>query len=176
MMELLDTGLRNDNVEETFILKHKIGGRDFPCRYVKIMPLQSWGPCFNFSIWFVEMNGISDPEVVEPALEWFKQYQKREAIRLCLKHFRQMNYNDAFEVLQRETNVELEDPMLSQLHRLLVEDGDYEAAEAFMEKALVDYIYSFKNNVMRRYVIGPEFRRCHLDDGRLRHISGACHF
>ncbi|XP_046661321.1 muskelin isoform X2 [Homalodisca vitripennis] len=151
MMELLDTGLRNDNVEETFMLKHKIGGRDFPCRYVKIMPLQSWGPCFNFSIWFVEMNGISDPEVVEPALEWFKQYQKREAIRLCLKHFRQMNYNDAFEVLQRETNVELEDPMLSQLHRLLVEDGDYEAAEAFMEKALVD-------GLLDTYISQQEYR------------------
>lgn len=47
-----------------------------------------------------------------------------------------MNYNEAFEALQRETNVELEDPMLSQLHHMLVELGDYKAAEDFMEHAL----------------------------------------
>lgn len=47
-----------------------------------------------------------------------------------------MNYNEAFEALQRETKVELEDPMLSQLHHVLVELGDYKAAEDFMEHAL----------------------------------------
>lgn len=57
-------------------------------------------------------------------------------MRLCLKHFRQMNYCDAFEALQREANVKLEDPLLSDLHQMLVERGDYEAAEDFMEQAV----------------------------------------
>lgn len=47
-----------------------------------------------------------------------------------------MNYNEAFIALQSETNVELEDPLLSQLHTLLVEQGGYKAAEDFMEHSL----------------------------------------
>lgn len=37
------------------------------------MPLQSWGPSFNFSIWFVELLGIDDWEVVKPCLDWFNE-------------------------------------------------------------------------------------------------------
>ncbi|XP_054277610.1 muskelin isoform X2 [Macrosteles quadrilineatus] len=151
MLELLDTGLRNDNIEETFPLRHNVGGHAFPCRYIKIMPLQSWGPCFNFSIWFVLLSGVNKPEVVEPALEWFIEYQKREAIRLCLKHFRQMNYTEAFDALQRETQVELEDPLLSRLHSTLVEQGDYQAAEGFMEQALT-------GGLLNWYVSKQEYR------------------
>lgn len=65
--------MRNDNVQETFVLRHNVGGRVFPSRYIKIMPLQSWGSCFNFSIWFVELKGVANAEIVEPALEWFKK-------------------------------------------------------------------------------------------------------
>ena len=31
----------------------------------------SHGPSFNFSIWFVELQGMNDPEIVEPSLAWF---------------------------------------------------------------------------------------------------------
>ena len=33
------------------------------------------------------------------------QYRQREAIRLCLKHFRQHNYTDAFEYLQQVQSI-----------------------------------------------------------------------
>ena len=35
------------------------------------VPIMSHGPSFNFSIWFVELQGVNDPEVVEPSLAWF---------------------------------------------------------------------------------------------------------
>lgn len=47
-----------------------------------------------------------------------------------------MNYTDAFEALQRETNVQLEDSLLTKLHRTLVEGGDYKTTEEFMEQAV----------------------------------------
>ena len=31
----------------------------------------SWGPSFNFSIWFVELSGVDDLHIVEPSLTWF---------------------------------------------------------------------------------------------------------
>lgn len=37
------------------------------------VPLLSWGPSFNFSIWYVELNGIDDPDVVQPCLNWYSK-------------------------------------------------------------------------------------------------------
>jgi len=31
----------------------------------------SWGPSFNFSIWFVQLSGVDDPVIVQPSLAWF---------------------------------------------------------------------------------------------------------
>lgn len=69
---LFFSGLNNDSVPETFDLKHVLGneGNYFPVRYIKILPLQSWGPSFNFSIWHVRLNGINDSKIVGPSIEW----------------------------------------------------------------------------------------------------------
>lgn len=48
------------------------------------------------------------------------QYREHESVRLCLKHFRKKNYTEAFEALQKASNVQLEDPLLTQLHQALV--------------------------------------------------------
>lgn len=37
------------------------------------VPLLSWGPSFNFSIWYVELSGIDDPDVVQPCLNWYSK-------------------------------------------------------------------------------------------------------
>lgn len=78
----------------------------FPCRFVKIgeilflvisvfllwyallctpasylfgvaVPLMSWGPSFNFSIWYIELHGIEDPDVVQPCLNWYSKVSLR---------------------------------------------------------------------------------------------------
>lgn len=95
------SGLKNDYNKETFTLKHKIDEQMFPCRFVKIgercvffswlkytivllhtyplclffvsVPLMSWGPSFNFSIWYIELHGIEDPDVVQPCLNWYSK-------------------------------------------------------------------------------------------------------
>ena len=48
------------------------------------------------------------------------QYREKEAIRLCLKHFRQRQYTEAYEELQKKTKIELEHPILTELHNKLV--------------------------------------------------------
>ncbi|XP_015762917.1 PREDICTED: muskelin-like [Acropora digitifera] len=139
MTELLQSGLCNDNVEETFNLKHELHGKMFPCSFIKI---GKWGPSFNFSIWFVELRGVDDPEIVDPSLAWFNTYREREAIRLCLKHFRQQNYTEAFESLQKRTKITLEHPMLSELHDKLVINDDFEGCERVIEEAAKNSIFS----------------------------------
>ena len=66
------SGLKNDSVPETFEIKHVIGREDnyFPVRFISILPLQSWGPSFNFSIWHVRLGGINDPKIVNASIDW----------------------------------------------------------------------------------------------------------
>ncbi len=133
------------------------------------VPIQSHGPSFNFSIWYVELSGTDDPDTVKHCMNWYNQvsdsflksrgkeiwvqpdthskppqisklhllsptsltkkkilhvlsfqYREREAIRLCLKHFRQHNYTEAYESLQKKTKISLEHPLLTELHTHLV--------------------------------------------------------
>ncbi|XP_061418708.1 muskelin isoform X2 [Lethenteron reissneri] len=149
MTELLASGLKNDHNKETFSLKHKIEDQMFPCRWIKIVPILSWGPSFNFSIWYVEMHGVDSPDVVLPCLHWYSkpsfpsaQYREREAIRLCLKHFRQHNYTEAFESLQKKTRIALEHPTLTELHDRLVLKGDFAACEQLVEKSVGEGLFN----------------------------------
>ncbi|XP_065066928.1 muskelin-like isoform X2 [Rhopilema esculentum] len=141
MIEIMSGGLKNDSLKETFTLKHELEKKMFPCKFVKIVPLMAWGSNFNFSIWHVSLKGIDDPETIKPCLKWYKNYREREAIRLCLKHFRQKNYIDAFDSLQKRTKISLEHPMLTELHAYLVKDGRFEGTERIIEQAGADGLF-----------------------------------
>ena len=69
----LNSGLKNDTSPETFPLRHSLNNHYFPCRYIKIVPLQSWGPSFNFSIWHVSLEGEDSTGIIEPSLAWHDQ-------------------------------------------------------------------------------------------------------
>lgn len=43
------------------------------CVWLRTVPLMSWGPSFNFSIWYIELHGIEDPDVVQPCLNWYSK-------------------------------------------------------------------------------------------------------
>ncbi|PVD25090.1 hypothetical protein C0Q70_15588 [Pomacea canaliculata] len=141
MIELLDSGLKNDHIPETFALRNEIDGNNFPCRFVKIVPLQAWGPSFNFSIWYVELHGDDDWNIVKPCMNWYNTYREREAIRLCLKHFRQRHYIEAFEALKKKTKVSLEHPVLTELHDLLVINGDFEGCEKVVSRVCEEGLF-----------------------------------
>lgn len=52
-----------------------------------------------------------------------------------MKHLRQCDYSDAYLSLCKQSKVELEDPLLSQLHFMLVTQRDFAATEAILQKA-----------------------------------------
>ncbi|XP_018909905.1 muskelin [Bemisia tabaci] len=151
MIELLSSGLKNDSNPETFELRNKVSGNYFPCRFIKILPLQSWGPSFNYSVWFVELSGIDDRTQVQQSMDWFHTYQEQELIRLCMKHFRKMNYTRALEALYSETKVKLEHPALSNLYDILVNQGDYDSAQTFIADAATKGLF-------KRYISEQEYR------------------
>ena len=48
-----------------------------------VVPLQSWGTSFNFSIWYVELSGIDKEGAVKPAIDWYKQVTEATSNTFC---------------------------------------------------------------------------------------------
>ncbi|XP_037927046.1 muskelin [Hermetia illucens] len=139
MVLLREGGLQNDSNPETFDLRHvNDNGELLPVMYVQIMPLLSWGPSFNFSIWYVELHGQDDPVYVQESLKGYNTLREIEVIRLCLKHFRQQGYDAAFEALQEQTQVRLEHPVITDLYECLVTSGDFRKTEEFISNCIHD--------------------------------------
>ncbi|EDW85574.2 uncharacterized protein Dwil_GK23081 [Drosophila willistoni] len=138
MVLLLEGGLKNDNIAETFSIRclNEDRAEHFPILYIKIVPILSWGPSFNFSIWYIELHGQDDPIYTCARMKNYNTLREIEIIKLCLKHFRQEGYMSAFGALQNQTNVRLEHPLISQLHKHLVVGGDFEKAECFIEDCI----------------------------------------
>ncbi|KAH8400886.1 hypothetical protein KR009_001632 [Drosophila setifemur] len=156
MVLLLEGGLKNDNVPEVFNLRclTEDGSENLPILYLKIVPLLSWGPSFNFSIWYIELHGQDDPMYTSARMKNYNTLREVEIIKLCLKHFRQQGYMSAFGALQDQTNVQLEHPLISELHKYLVRSnlsyvrswfynlylqvvqGDFEKAERFIAECI----------------------------------------
>jgi hypothetical protein len=121
-----------------------VGGKSFPCRYIKLIPLQSWGPMFAYSVWYMELHGTTEETRIVQAQLWLQQYCRKQALRLCMKHLRECDYTDAYLSLCKHSRVELEHPLLSQLHSVLVGQGDFLAAESLMKQAAEDgYLEGF---------------------------------
>lgn len=157
MVLLFEGGLRNDSTPETFALRHYTttdnGDEELiPVIFIQIMPLLSWGTSFNFSIWYVELTGQDDPIFVRSSLRSYNTQREVEIIRLCLKHFRQNGYEAAFDVLQKQTNVQLEDPMLTELHGMLVKKGDFRGTEEFIETCCL------QQGLMDKYLDRQEYK------------------
>uniref|UniRef100_A0A1A9ZKV8 LisH domain-containing protein n=1 Tax=Glossina pallidipes TaxID=7398 RepID=A0A1A9ZKV8_GLOPL len=135
---LLEGGLKNDNVPEMFNLRciAEDGYSKLPVLYLKIVPLLSWGPTFNYSIWYIELLGQDDPMYTNSCMKEYNKLREMEIVRLCLKHFRQQGYDVAFKALQEETQVHLEHPHVSELHERLVVNGDFDKAEEFMSNCI----------------------------------------
>ncbi|KAI9497069.1 Muskelin N-terminus-domain-containing protein [Zychaea mexicana] len=141
MVELLHTGLQNNTEPESFSLLYALRNLIFPVQYIKIVPLATFGPNFNYSIWFVGLKGHSDERTMNQVMYEYQNYREMETIRLCLKHFRQRNMMDIFYLIQDRTGVELENSFLTQLHKHLVQDADFTAAEQVLEAAHARHIF-----------------------------------
>lgn len=63
-------GLKNDSTAEVLrVATRSEEGELSPVLFIKIVPLLSWGPSFNFSIWYVELLGKDDPLLVRSTLQ-----------------------------------------------------------------------------------------------------------
>lgn len=131
------SGLKNDSVPEVFELKHKTyENEEFPVRFIQVIPLLSYGPSFNFSIWYIELLGLEDDLIVCNTLQNYNEQKEKTTIRLILKHLRSKGHFEAYRALSQETNIQLEDPEITDLYQCLVDNGDFEKVEKIMLKLI----------------------------------------
>lgn len=65
-VRILRGGLRNDSQSEGFDVRWTNSeGVPFPIRYIKLIPLATHQPNFNFSVWHISLEGITDRYVVD---------------------------------------------------------------------------------------------------------------
>lgn len=98
----------------------------------------------------------------------YLQFRETESVRLCLKHFRQRKLLDAFKALQERTNIQLEDPLLTSLHRELVVKGNFKRAEELMMEAADRGLF---DEYIRAYDYKPIWKRLRSNS----HRSGLHH-
>lgn len=123
-----------------FELKHKTyENTSYPVLYVQVVPLLSYGPSFNFSIWYIELLGVEDDLIICNTLQNYNEQKEKTTIRLILKHLRNKGHFEAFQSLSRETQIQLEDPEITDLYQC-VDAGDFNKVEMIMEK-LIDGEY-----------------------------------
>ncbi|KAJ2102141.1 hypothetical protein GGI09_001376 [Coemansia sp. S100] len=142
MIEILYSGLRNDSEAETISLKQRVHGHYLPCQYIKIQPLLAHDQKFNFSIWYVELRGTMEPQIMQRITADFNRLREQEVIRSCLKFFRDRSLGSAFNALQQQTNVSLETPVLANIHSALVEQADYYQTEQLLFQAERDGVFA----------------------------------
>lgn len=140
--------MKNDSIAETFALSnfHNQLLADSPILFMKIVPLLSFGPSFNFSIWYIELIGIEDELIVNENLQRCNEQKEVLTIRYILKHLRNRGLLKSFEALEAESNVQLEDDEVTKLYRCLLDLGDFEKVENIMEK-LIDGDKNFQSLV-----------------------------
>ncbi|GAA5813656.1 hypothetical protein MFLAVUS_007141 [Mucor flavus] len=149
MNELLHKGLTDDNKAESFPLIYKFNDLIFPIQYIKIVPLATFGANFNYSIWYVEIRGIKDDQLMSKVYDAYTTYKEMETIRLCLKHFRQKNMMDVYQTLKNKTGIEIEHASIADLHQSLVIDGNFEQAEKIITDADSNNVFnSFAENAL----------------------------
>ncbi|CAO3593221.1 unnamed protein product [Absidia cylindrospora] len=139
MSELLYQVLQNHNKPEVFKLRYTYQDLVIPIQYIKIVPVSTFSTNFNYSIWYLEILGVDDPGITRRVLDAYENFKEKETIRLCMKHFRQRNMGDIFQLIKQRSGVELENPLLTRLHTALVKEGDFELAQALVEQADLQY-------------------------------------
>lgn len=155
---ILHTGLSNDTTPESFppdyTLSPSNSNLPFPVMFLKIVPLAAWGSNFNFSIWYIELRGWVDNDtvddvnggLVQAALEEYTQANDIETTRLILKFLRQHGHQEAYQSLQNRTGIQLEAPLVTQLHQLITQNHLKEAENLLLN------IYTTNPEIFDQYL------------------------
>ncbi|PWA00159.1 hypothetical protein BB558_003801 [Smittium angustum] len=135
MIEILHSGIRNDDKSEIITTRQSIDNHLIPSRYIKIQPLEAYDQKFNFSIWHVELLGTIDPSITNKIINEYNLYLSSLVVKNSLKFFRKAQLSSSFEALKNETGVTLECTILENIYNSLNTENSYKSVEELLVKA-----------------------------------------
>ncbi|KAI3652008.1 hypothetical protein MP228_003311 [Amoeboaphelidium protococcarum] len=178
LTELCHGGLKNDSEPETLSLKFQSSNARvdadnavlIPIRFIKIQPIMAWGQNFNFSIWHVQLLGVSSrhsiggidgSDLMRSICIRYDGTKEKEIVRMMLKFVRERGMDGVFNaIIQQAQSVQLEDPMLTLMHKFLVGDGNFHQAE--------EIVCSGNSELFNEYIAlqpyKPEWKRLDVYD------------
>lgn len=139
--EVLYGGLRNDTDMETFNLQ-TMDDTYFIAQYVKIEPLAAWGINFNYSLWFVELRGLTD---VGEFVKYNEKMVFRRSVKSCLRFLRENGFRDVYERLESRSEEKLESDVVKTIRDLL-EMHEYERVEEVLDTLSPGMFQEFIDN------------------------------
>eukprot|EP00002_Diphylleia_rotans_P015236 TRINITY_DN2953_c0_g1_i3.p1 TRINITY_DN2953_c0_g1~~TRINITY_DN2953_c0_g1_i3.p1 ORF type:complete len:659 (-),score=113.86 TRINITY_DN2953_c0_g1_i3:63-2039(-) len=143
--EILHATLRADEEPETINTKYAVrSGVILPSLYVKIQCISSWGTSPSFTIWFVQLQGIDDIMTTADIMQAYEKFGKDTSMRICMKYLRSQRQTEALQLLQKNTNVQLEHAVLSSLYDAIVVNGDFDLAMQILANSLKDNHFVWK--------------------------------
>jgi muskelin len=117
--------LQNETEYETVDLQYE-NVIPTSANYLKVEPVQTWGGSnFVYSIWYMEIKGCVDPEMIQQMEKIILQRKHETNVRLCLKFLRDKNLSRSFSELIEESGVKLEHPLITEFYHNIVKDFDY---------------------------------------------------
>ncbi|KAK2464345.1 hypothetical protein APHAL10511_003802 [Amanita phalloides] len=135
MIEVVHSGLRNDNLPENLFVRHvDSAGVYFPTRFVKVVPLSAHQSNFHTSIWHIALQGINDSDVVERVRRVHEEYREAVVLRHILKHLRQRRLLTPFDSILFRSFMKLEHPLVTELHTNVVLRGNWPQAEQLLDE------------------------------------------
>lgn len=155
-IRILRAGLKNSSTPEEFALKWTdADGMPLPFQYIKIVPLATHSPNYNFSVWHVALHGWASGPLIPKAVQQYDEYRESMTTRLILKHLRERGHHAAFKELLHSSKLEgggrgegpprddstapsasgrrpFEHPIITRLFQAILR-GDWETAEQCLD-------------------------------------------
>jgi hypothetical protein len=114
--------------------------------YIKLIPIRPWDDNFHTSVWFFNIKGIDDEDIISTAIKEYNEYMEIVKMKTWVKLSRQNFKKNScqFFKLKEVNNMirKIEHPLLTQLYTSLL-NGEYSKAIEIIKncqvKGLLDY-------------------------------------
>ncbi|KAM0688331.1 Muskelin 1 [Conglomerata obtusa] len=140
--------LSNDNIPEIFPLKISSNNMFILTRYLKIVPMQTWGINMNYCLWHVKLQGITNRDILLEMIKHNYRIITYECYKMIYKFLRREKKNDIINHIQNSTKIKTESEIVNKIRDLVFKE-DFEGIENLFYSAL-------KKNLIdkSKYVLG----------------------
>ncbi|KAJ3374840.1 Muskelin 1, intracellular mediator containing kelch motif [Allomyces arbusculus] len=150
LTEVFHGGLENTSETETIAVKHRVASTPgsaiadsmtpaaFPVQFIKIVPHAAYQRDFPFSIWYLEVHGIADPQIVAQCTREYAHWRDLLALRACLAFTRRRPHLHAAHaalLASAPPGLAVDAPIVAHLFDALVRRADYVQAEQILDEA-----------------------------------------